>query len=927
MEILNAMQLKAGKKAENNKLGTLDQPLQFIPKVEKDPAWTAWNMDWLEWQGLKQIRRNARRLMKNYKLAKGIIDKTDYIVEDDTEYKDLVDVLTKEDTSALELKFYPIIPNVVNTLVAEFAKRNTSITFRATDDRSYNELLELKREELEKALIFDAQQKMTVKLLEAGMDPESEEFQQNISPETIKSLPEIEKFFNKSYRSVVEQWAEHQLKADTDRFAMEELEERAFRDSLITDREFWHFKMMEDDYCLELWNPVLTFYRKSPDTRYISDSFYAGKFDMMTVADVIDNYGWLMTQDQLESLEILYPVRSAGYPLQGYQNDGSYYDATKSHAWNTNPPSLQYRQFTSMWDNAQMGGDIVDWIMSENEDYLSMGNTDMLRVTTAYWKSQRKVGHLTKIDDIGNIFQDIVSEEYVVTDKPIYDTSLFKNKNKQNLFFGEHIDWIYINQVYGGVKIGPHRPGYWGNNGSGGPQPIYLGINQNKIGPIKFQFKGDNSLYGCKLPLEGCVYSDRNSRSTALVDLMKPFQIGYNMVNNQIADILVDELGTVIMFDQNAIPRHSLGEDWGKNNLAKAYVAMKNFQMLPLDTSIANTENPISNTHFQKLDMEQTNRLMSRIKLAEYFKMQAFETIGITPQRLGERVEQATATGVQVALNNSYAQTEMYFIQHSDYLMPRVQQMRTDLAQYYQSKNPSVRLQYITTAEERKNFEINGTDLLTRDINVIAVTKANIRAVIEQLKQLALNNNTAGASIYDLGSIIKSDTVAEIDQIMKESDKKMQAQRQEQMQHEQQLADQQIQAKAEEEKIKREFEASENQKDREAKLLGDEIKASGYGAMKDIDANQQSDFLDSMERIKSSDEYAQSMDMERTKENNKVQLGREKLNLEREKINAAKQKADIALQVARENQTKSELQAAGKLKEQRKKAAAAKKKK
>jgi hypothetical protein len=926
MEIINAMGLKSGKKAENNRLGTLNQPLQFIPKKEKDEQWTSWNMDWLEWQGLKQIRRNARRLLKNYKLAKGIIDKTDYIVEDDTEYKDLVDVLTKEDTSALELKFYPIIPNVINTLVSEFAKRNSSITFRATDERSYNEMLEVKRAEIEKSIVFDAQQKMTIKLLEAGMDPESEEFKQEMDPEKIKSLPEIEQFFTKSYRSMVEQWAEHQLKVDTDRFAMEELEERGFRDSLITDREFWHFKMLEDDYDIELWNPVLTFYRKSPDTRYIADSFYAGKFDMMTVADVVDKYGWLMTEEQLASLEILYPVRSAGYPIQGYQNDGSYYDATKSHDWNTQPPSLQYRQFTSMWDNSQMGGDIVNWIMSENEDYYMLGTTDMLRVTTAYWKSQRKVGHLTKIDDSGNIFQDVVSEDYVITDKPVYDTSLFKNKTKQNLFFGEHIDWIYINHVYGGVKIGPHRPGYWGNNGTGGPQPIYLGINQNKIGPVKFQFKGDNSLYGCKLPIEGCVFSDRNSRSTALVDLMKPFQIGYNMVNNQIADILVDELGTIIMFDQNALPRHSMGEDWGKNNLAKAYVAMKNFQMLPLDTSISNTENPIANTTFQKLDMEQTNRLMSRIKLAEYFKMQAFETIGITPQRLGGQVEQATATGVRVALSNSYSQTEMYFIQHSDYLMPRVQQMRTDLAQYYQSKNPSNRLQYLTTNEERKNFEINGTDLLTRDINVFGVTKANIRATIEQLKQLALNNNTAGASIYDLGSIIKSDTVSEIDQIMKESDKKTTAQRQEQQQHEQQLAQQQQQALAAEEQAKREFEASESQKDREARIVEAEIKASGYGAMQDLNANQQSDYLDALDRIQASKEYSSTMDMERTKESNRVQLGRDKMALEREKIVASNQKANIALQVARENKTKSELQAAGKLKEKKAKDAQKKKK-
>lgn len=926
MEILNAMDLKKGKRAEQNRLGTLNQPLQFIPKKDKNEEWCAWNMDWLEWEGLKHVRRNARRLLKNYKLAKGIIDKTDYIVEDDAEYKDMIDVLTKEDASALELKFYPIIPNVINTLVSEFAKRNTQVTFRATDDRSYNEMLEMKRAELEQALVFDAQQKMTVKLLEAGMDPESEEFQQEMNPDKIKSLPEIEQFYNKSYRSMVEQWAEHQLKVDTERFAMEELEERGFRDSLITDREFWHFKMMEDDYGIELWNPPLTFYHKSPEVRYIADGTYVGKFDMMTVADVIDAYGWLMTEEQMASLEILYPVRSSGYPIQGYQNDGSYYDATRSHAWNTNPPSLQYRQFTSMWDNTAQGGDIVNWIMSESEDFYDMGLTDLLRVTTGYWKSQRRLGHLTKIDDIGNIFQDIVTEDYVVTDKPVYNTTLFKNKTKDNLFFGEHIDWIYVNQVYGGVKIGPHRPGYWGSNGTGGPQPIYLGINQNNIGPLKFQFRGENSLYGCKLPVEGAVFSDRNSRSTSLVDLMKPFQIGYNMVNNQIQDILVDELGTVIMFDQNALPRHSLGEDWGKNNLAKAYVAMKNFQMLPLDTSITNTENPLSFNHYTKLDMEQTNRLMSRIKLAEYFKMQAFETIGITPQRLGGQVEQATATGVRMAVANSYSQTEVYFIQHSDYLMPRVQQMRTDLAQYYQSKNPSNRLQYLTSNEERKNFEINGIDLLTRDINVFAVSKANIRATIEQLKQLMLNNNTAGASIFDLGSIIESDNVAEIHHIMKESDKKIEAQKQAEMQHQQQMQDKQIQAKADEERVKMEFQASENQKDRQAAIIQREIQASGYGSMVDLNANAQSDYIDAMDRIKSSDEYAQTMNMEQSRETNKMTIARDKMAIDREKINVEREKASNALAIARENKTKSELQAAGKLQEKKKKDAAKKKK-
>jgi hypothetical protein len=329
MQVYNALQVKKGAKTEQNRLGSITQLLQFLPKKDKTDEWAAWNLDWLEWQGLKQIRRNARRLMKNYKLAKGVIDKRDYILEENNEYKDMVEILTQEDESALELKFYPIIPNVINVLVAEFAKRSTKLSYRAIDDFSYNDMLEQKRGMVEQTLMADAATKMLAAMLEQGLDPESEEAKQQLQPENLKSLPEIEQFFKKDYRSMVEQWAEHQHKVDVERFGMDELEERGFRDMLITDREFWHFKMMEDDYEVELWNPVLTFYHKSPDIRYTSQGNWVGKTDMFTVADVIDKYGHLLTEEQHEALEAVYPVQSAGYNIGGYQNDGTFYDGTK----------------------------------------------------------------------------------------------------------------------------------------------------------------------------------------------------------------------------------------------------------------------------------------------------------------------------------------------------------------------------------------------------------------------------------------------------------------------------------------------------------------------------------------------------------------------------------------------------------------------
>jgi len=390
-----------------------------------------------------------------------------------------------------------------------------------------------------------------------------------------------------------------------------------------------------------------------------------------------------------------------------------------------------------------------------------------------------------------------------------------------------------------------------------------------------------------------------------MVDLMKPFQIGYNIVNNQIADILVDELGTVIMLDQNALPKHSLGEDWGPNNLAKAYVAMKNFQMLPLDTSITNTENALNFQHFQVMNLEQTQRMLSRIQMANYFKQQCFEVIGITPQRLGQQIGQTnTATGVEQAIAGSYAQTEVYFMQHSDYLMPRVHQMRTDLAQFYHSKKPSIRLQYMTSADENVNFEINGTDLLLRDINVFCTTKANHRNMLEQMKQLAISNNTAGASIYDLGNVMASETLAELTHVLKETDAKATAARQEEMQSNERMKQMEIEQRTKEKQMELDSVAMEKEKDRRRDLLVAEIKSAGYGAMQDIDKNMQSDYADQMDELRKTDEFQQTMGLKQSIQSSKDSMNRQKLAIEQQKLAAMQNMKQTDLQIAKENKNK-----------------------
>ena len=353
------------------------------------------------------------------------------------------------------------------------------------------------------------------------------------------------------------------------------------------------------------------------------------------------------------------------------------------------------------------------------------------------------------------------------------------------------------------------------------------------------------------------------------------------------------------MLDQNALPKHSMGEDWGAGNLDKAFVAMKNFQMLPIDSTVQNTEAPLSFQHYQVLNMEQTARLMSRIQLANYFKQQAFETIGISPERMGAVNAQQSGTNIEQAVNMSYSQTEVYFTQHCEHLMPRVHQMRTDLAQYYHSNNPSVRLSYMTSMDEQVNFEINGTELLGRDFGVFCSTKVNTREIMEKIRSLAINNNTAGASIYDLGNMIKAQSPAELDHALKASDQKMSQQQQAERDSQQSIQQQMDEAAGKRQAELLEFERWKAEGEWQNNLDEAEIKGVGFQTPDD-----QTDYLDGIKtlednRHKDSDRELRRQALDLTR--NDMQ---QKANLKREDMAARERIADKQVRVASINKNR-----------------------
>lgn len=923
MQLISAFQLLNGYKTDNSfqrsiLSSSLVQPLQMLPYDEKTDEWRVWNMDFYEMQGISQIRAKSRGISKNYRLANGVIDKDDYIPQEMDENRDLIDVLSRNDEPAgiTELKFYPIIPNIVDLLVGEFIKKNSRVFSYAVDAISKNEKLEKKKELVDQVLMQNATLELIENLIQQGADLSDPEVQKQLAPESIQSLPEVEQYMRKSYRSVVEQWSQHQMNADRMRFKMDELEILGYRDSLVADMEFWEVRLMENDYEPRLLDPRLVFYHKSPMERYISKGNFAGYIELNTVSDVIDTLGYKMTEEEIKSLQTIFPAVTSNYLLD-MPNDGSYYDVSKSYQENVKTGSLQFKRmmaFDSAFGAPRSAHSLFDFLMEDTGN--SLLNRDLLRVTTCYWKSQKRVGHLSKIDETGELIEAIVSEDYEVTEKPLYDTTFYTDKTKDNIIFGEHIDWIWINEVWGGVKIGPNTNTTSLGNNPAGFKPIYLGIGDKKRPDrLPFQFKSSASLYDAPLPIEGTRFSERGSIPRSLVDRAKAHQVGYNMVNNKISDILIDELGTVIVLDQNTLPRHSMGQDWGKNNLAKAYVAMKDYQILPLDTSLANTESGVNFQNLTVLDASQTNRLLGLIQLANYFKTEALAAIGITPERVGSVNSQQTASGTQVAVNNSYSQTEKYFTQHCDFLMPRVWELMLSAAQYYHSKSKkSVQLTYLNDKAEQIVFDLQpDIDLLPRDVNVFCTTSYSAQELKKKLEQLALDNNTSGASIYDLGKILSLDTPTEILEALQSSEQKMLQQNQAQMQHEAQMQQQQLEAEQMERDQQRSFDADQNERDRQERIAIETMKVQQGGQ---VDTSAQDAYVRQTESMAAQQQHSDNMDLKREQEINKTSLAKDQLSLKEQEMRSREKIAQTNLQIARENKTQGEIEKRKKAKEQ-----------
>jgi hypothetical protein len=832
-------------------------PDQFKTEKEKqDESWIKNTMDYFSNKAYAEYVKNRDTFVKNYDLMKGILRMEDFYQE--PEVRSFTDVLTADLELPAYVKMYSIITTPVNELVGEISKRPDTFRVKAFDDDSKAEELQFKTDTLQQYVVGQAKQQIITKAAMAGEEIDPEELEQ-MTMEQVKDQLD-------SYTSVAEKWANHILTCQKAEFNLKEKSEDAFRDMLISAREFYH--IYEDNsklgFNIEVANPKNTWFLTTPDRKWISDptgraqgAYAAGTVQVMELSEIIESIPDL-TKEEIDHL------RSS---LQDY----GLINVRESNLGNPDAipgqDSVMYDTFDPLVLQTRM---IIESEMKENNDGLKdfLGLTNNVSsfgykyvVVRSYWISKRKIGKLIYIDEMGNEQSMLVDENYKSGTMPTQQS----------------LEWGWVNEWYQGTKIGPD---------------IY------HIKPFKL-------LNYC--PIIGTTYEVKNTEAKSLVDLMKPFQVLYNVCMNQLYKLLEKEVGKVQLMSIRHIPIPKDGD--AQDALDIWEMEARNRGVVFVDDSPENLKSPSSFNQFTSLDLTRTQEIQARYTLAQQLKAECWELVGMSRQRMGDISASESATGTNAAMQQSYSQTEPLFIAH-EYVMGQLYQAIIDAALYVESAKPESTLSYITSEGESAFVQVNGTDLKFRDLKVFLTNRPEDTQMFNELRQLSQAVIQNGGTLYDVIELYSTKSMREMKKVFKDLRDRQVAQQDQQMQlqqQQQQAQQEQAQAQmAQAAQLQQEQQANENYQKELDRLSREKIaiiQATGFGNVASEDANTNAipDVLEASRLANDQESAAKDYGLKMADMQSKNKQAADKMSLEKEKLQLARENMANDLAVAKEN--------------------------
>jgi hypothetical protein len=615
-----------------------------------------------------------------------------------------------------KLRNYNIIKPVIDLLLGEKTQRPSNYVVTVTNGDAVSRM----EEEKQKQIVGSLQQMFINELNAQGIDT-GQESQEVDTPEQVTKY--METTWQDS-RAIVGQQVLNYLRDNLD---LPDRLQSAFFDWLVSGYVFTYKGVNMDDVDYEIISPLDIDYSKSPNLEFVEDGDWVVRRELMSSNAVLDSFYDLLTDDEVDQIE---------NPKQN--NSGSF--------------SLPFLQRVEE----------------------KFGNDErFVEVMHVCWKSFKKVGLLTYIDEFG------VAQELIVDDSYKMDKEA-----------GEEVEWYWVSEIWEGYRI---------------DGDIYIGIE-----PTTAQRNQLSNISKCKLPYNGRAYSNRHAENVSIVSMGMPYQILYNVFHYRMELTIAKNKDKIALIEMNTIPKR---HGWDEEKFMY-YADAMGFAFIDSTAEGKNNER-VSFNQYQVLDMSLGQYIAAQMQLLQAIKQEWEELLGISRQRKGQIMSSDGAGTTENAIAQSTAMTEEIFRKFEKFEQKEMQGL-LDISKH--AFREGKKIQYIADDYRNAWLDIDGAEYSESEFGIFAKNSSKENEKIRTMRQLVMSFAQNGTGAGTISEILDADNFSRIKQLANQAEAKaeeLQMQQGQMMQQTEQAKIEAAQTKIQQEQA---FEAAEGELDRQNKI-------------------------------------------------------------------------------------------------------------
>ena len=566
-----------------------------------------------------------------------------------------------------KLRNYNIIKPVIDLLIGEKSKQPFNYSVICTNPDA-----DIKADEAKTQLIYNILQQQFINELNAqGVDTEAES-------KEVPDVSEVIKEFNRSYKDNRAVLGQESLDYMFYNLNLKDEFQEGFLDWLVSGEVYSYKSIDYNDVSYEIVNPLDIDYYAPPNVKFIEDAQWICRKAIYTPNQVIDQFREYLTDDQITELEDPYS-----------------YD------------------------------DLVDMLVPREKE----GMNKEIGVYHCSWKSFRKIGFLTYLDEVGEIQSMIVDETFKIDDP---ETQM--------------VEWEWITEIRNGYKVGKN---------------IYI-----KIEPIEVQRNNVNNISKCKHLYNGRVYSNRNADNISVVSIGLPYQILYNVFHYKLELSIAKHKDNIILMEINTVPKR---HGWDEEKFM--YWADANGFAFIDSTAEGKSGERVTFNQFQVLNSQLGDYISKMFELLMSVKQEWEDTLGISRQRKGNTMASDAVGNNERAVFQSAIMTEEIFRKYDNFLERELNGL-LDVSKVAWKDGKKATF---INSEYKQTFLRIEEDYQNSEFGVFVTKSSEEAEKLETLRQLSLQFAQNGsrpstvAEILDAGNFTKiKNKLQEIEKIEQE---------------------------------------------------------------------------------------------------------------------------------------------------------------